>query len=51
MFHFVREILVEGDIELKKINTKDNHTDMFTKVITRSKFNHYKNLLCISLVR
>jgi len=43
-FHFVREILDEHDIKLKKINTKDNPTDMLTKVISGIKFNHCKNL-------
>jgi len=50
-FHFMREILDESDIELKKISTKVNLVDMLTKVLTGSKFNHSKNLLCISQVR
>jgi len=37
-FHFVREILEEGDIELQKIYTKENLADMLTKVIPRVKF-------------
>jgi len=44
-FHSVREILDEGDIELKKMITKDNFADMLTKVDTRTKFNYPKNLL------
>ena len=43
-FHFVPEILEEGDIEFVKINTLDNLVDMITKVILGVKFNHYKNL-------
>ena len=31
--YFVQEILDEGDIELKKIHTKENPTNMLTKVI------------------
>jgi len=31
--HFVRDILDEGDIELKKIRTKNNLADMLTKVL------------------
>ena len=31
-FHFDREILDEGDIELLKIHTKENPTYMLTKV-------------------
>jgi len=48
-FHFLREILNEDDIELKKISTKDN-PNMLTKVVTGTKFNHCKNLLSISQV-
>ena len=32
-FHFVWEILDEGDIELQKIHTKENLIDMLIKVI------------------
>jgi len=46
--HFVCEILDEGDIELLKFSSKDNPTDMLTKMVIRTKFNHYKNLLRIS---
>jgi len=41
-FHFVREILDEGDIELEKVHTKENPTDMLTKVVSGVKFTHYK---------
>ena len=33
MFHFVRDIFDEGDIELQKIYTKKNPTNMLTKVV------------------
>jgi len=46
-FHFVREILDEGDIELLKIYTKENPADMHTKVVTGVKFTHCKELLHI----
>ena len=46
-FHFVLEILDEGDIDLQKIHTKENPADMLTKVIPRVKFAHYKELLHI----
>ena len=44
-FHFVREILDEGTILLKKIGTADNPADMLTKIVTRIKFEH-----CLSLI-
>ena len=46
-FHFVREILDEGDIKLLKIHTKENLADMLTKVVSRVKFTHCKELLHI----
>ena len=46
-FHFVREILDECDIELLKIHTEENPTDMLTKVVSGVKFTHYKELLHI----
>ena len=46
-FHFVWEILDEGDIELQKIHTKENPADMLTKVVSGVKFAHFKELLYI----
>jgi len=46
-FHFIREILNEGDIELLKIHTKENPTDMLTKVVSGMKFTHCKEFLHI----
>ena len=37
-FHFVRDVLDEEDIELMKILTKNNPSDMLTKVVTGVKF-------------
>ena len=44
--HFVREILDE-DIELQKIHTKENPADMLTKVVSGVKFAHCKEVLRI----
>jgi len=46
-FHFVREILDEGDIELQEIHTKENPVKMLTKVVTGVKFAYCKELLQI----
>ena len=43
-YHFVRDVLKDEDIEVKKIHTKDNPADMLTKVVLGVKFSHYKNL-------
>ena len=49
-YHFVRDVLEDGDIGVKQIYTKDNLADMLTKVIPGVKFNHCKNLLQTLLV-
>ena len=46
-FHFVREILDDGDIELLKFYTTENPADILTKVVSRVKFTHCKALLHI----
>ena len=46
-FHFIREILDEGDIKLQKIHTKENPADVLTNVILGVKFTHCKELLHI----
>ena len=44
-YHFVREIIAEGEILVKKIASADNPADMLTKVVGASKFSH-----CLDLV-
>ena len=44
-FHFIWEILDEDDIELKKFHTKENPTDILTKIISGVKFTHCMELL------
>ena len=44
-YHFVWDVLEDGDIEVKKVHTKDNLADMLIKVVPEVKFNHCKNLL------
>ena len=48
-FHFVREILDEGDIKLQKIHTKENPANVLTKVVSGVKLAHYKELIHIML--
>ena len=43
-YHFVWDVLEDGDIELKKIHTKNNPANVLTKVVLRVKFNHCENL-------
>ena len=48
-FHFVREILDEGDTELLKLHTKENPADMLTKVFSGVKFTHCNELSLIHI--
>ena len=47
-FHFIREIVDEGNILLQKIRTADNPVDMLTKMVTGIKFQHCLDLINIS---
>ncbi|XP_031270602.1 secreted RxLR effector protein 161-like [Pistacia vera] len=44
-YHFVRDQVTNGIIELKKVPTEENPIDMGTKIITPAKFKHCLNLL------
>ena len=39
-YHFVRELVANGDIHIQKISTEDNLADMGTKTVTATKFSH-----------
>ena len=43
--HFVRDIIVVGEIGVGKVPTKDNPSDMLTKSLNVTKFKHYLNLI------
>ncbi|XP_062100092.1 protein FAR1-RELATED SEQUENCE 11-like [Humulus lupulus] len=45
--HFIREVLANREVQVKKINTTNNLADMFTKGVTQDKFRHCLNLLNI----
>ncbi|PNX69499.1 retrovirus-related Pol polyprotein from transposon TNT 1-94 [Trifolium pratense] len=46
-YHFVRDVVEEGNISLTKVHTDENSADMLTKVVSGSKFQHCLNLLNI----
>ncbi|KAM2193758.1 hypothetical protein ACFX1R_028001 [Malus domestica] len=46
-FHFVREVIDEGDILLQKIETANNPADMLTKPVSLHKFKHCLDLIGI----
>ena len=37
-YHFVRDVIEEGDISLMKVHTNENPADVLTKVVTSIKF-------------
>ncbi|KAH9688421.1 hypothetical protein KPL70_015118 [Citrus sinensis] len=45
-YHYVREIIKSGVVLLRKIDTKDNPSDMLTKVVSGVKFQH-----CLKLIQ
>ena len=47
-YHFLRDVIEEGDISLMKVHTNKNPADMLTKVVTGSKFKHCLDFLHIS---
>ena len=46
-YHYVREIIESGVVLLRKIDTKDNPSDMLTKVVSGVKFQHCFKLIQI----
>ncbi|KAG7598335.1 Reverse transcriptase RNA-dependent DNA polymerase [Arabidopsis suecica] len=50
-YHYIREVIANGDVEVLKISTEKNPADIFTKVVPVSKFKTALDLLrvCLSL--
>ena len=46
-FHKIRELIVTGDIVLKKVHTSENAADMLMKLVTAAKFKHCLDLFSI----
>ena len=40
-YHFIRLVLEDGQLKLKKIHKNENLVDMLTKVVTREKLNSF----------
>ena len=49
-YHFIWELIEEGNILLKKVATKDNSAGMLTKVVPVPKFTHCTELVNISSI-
>jgi hypothetical protein len=39
-YHYIRDIVGEGNIKVDKIHSDENPTDMFTKSLSNTKFKH-----------
>ena len=44
-YHWIREVLEEGEMSIKKIDTRKNPADMTTKMVTRAKHELYSKLV------
>lgn len=44
-YHFIRDIILQGSVTMKKIPTTDNPADMMTKSLPLTKFTHCTNLV------
>lgn len=47
-YHFIRELVNDGVVQILKIDTEDNPADIFTKVLPVSKFQDALDLLRVS---
>ncbi|XP_073022735.1 secreted RxLR effector protein 161-like [Primulina eburnea] len=43
--HFVKDVISKGEVQMEKIDTKDNPADIMTKPLPRTKFVHCMNLV------
>nr|GFB51775.1 hypothetical protein [Tanacetum cinerariifolium] len=47
-YHYIREVIQEREITLKKVHTNDNVADLFTKTMPYDK--HYEHAMAIKIV-
>nr|GFB94970.1 hypothetical protein [Tanacetum cinerariifolium] len=47
-YHYIREVIQEREIILKKVHTHDNVVDLFTKPMSFNK--HYEHAMAIGIV-
>lgn len=48
MYHFIRNLVKEGEIELKFINTKEQITNVFTNTLIQDKFEYLRKMMKIT---
>ena len=47
-YHYIRDVVAEGDLKVCKISTHDNPADMMTKPVSTNKFELCSDLVDIS---
>jgi hypothetical protein len=47
-YHYVREVIQNGQVTLKYVPTKDNIADVFTKPLSPAIFNRFKDSLVVA---
>ena len=47
-YHFIKDVIEEGKITMKKVSTAENPTDMLNKAVTTFKFKHCLDLIGFS---
>ncbi len=50
-YHFIREALEKGIVEIKRVDSKENIADIFTKPLARVQFEKLRNLLRVRSLR
>ena len=48
--HFIRDVIAQSAIAVKKIPAMDNPTDMMTKLVPIVKFRHYFDLIGVDSI-
>ena len=48
-YHFVRDQIANGEVQIQKIPTEENPADMGTKIVTATKFKHCLDLLHVEV--
>ena len=46
-YHLIQKVVDQGDVELQKVNEKENLTDPFTKILDVKEFEDYKSKIGI----
>ena len=44
-YHFIRDAIEDGEVELKFCKSEDQVADIFTKALPKDKFNYFRKML------